>query len=139
MTRALLLALALVVGLGAADARAQTIGYAQAIDILADACGNDIARSCKSARLANDGITNCLRQHESSISGQCSTSLTRVRQSLAAREEAQNSAERICNRDIQRLCNLVQPGRGHILRCLLKAEPSVSAACNQAITNAGWR
>ena len=121
----------------AGPAAAQTIGFAEAIDILARACGNDIERHCRTANLANNEIGRCLAQ--SNVTPQCGDVLVRVRTSIAARMEAQASAERVCDRDIQRLCRMTRPGRGHILRCLLTAERSVSAACNAAITNAGWR
>lgn len=136
MIKRLALAVLLSAGLSA-PALAQTVGYAEAIDILAKACGQDIQRHCASARLANNGITRCLAQND--VPPQCGNALAQVRNSLRARQEAQASAERVCDRDIQRLCNMVQRGRGHVLRCLLKAEPSVSQRCNQAITNAGWR
>ncbi len=118
-------------------AQAQTIGYADAIDILSQSCGEDIQRHCSTATLANFGIGDCLRR--SAISNSCSTALTRVTASLQARQEAQANAERICATDVRRLCPMTEAGRGRILRCLLKASPSASAACNTAITNAGWR
>lgn len=120
-------------------AGAQTVGYAEAIDILSESCGADINRYCKNATLANWGIGDCLNRNRANISQQCAANLVAVQQSLDAREAAQQNAMKACNRDVQRLCKLVKPGRGHILNCLLTAERSVSDRCNQAITNAGWR
>lgn len=136
MMKRLALAAAVAAGL-AGPAAAETIGFAEAIDVLARACGQDIERHCRNANLANNEIGNCLAR--SPVSRTCADTLVSVRASIAARMEAQATAERTCDRDIQRLCRLTKPGRGHILRCLLTAERSVSAACNAAITNAGWR
>ncbi len=135
--RRLLSAIAIAMTLLAAPAQAQTIGYADAIDILSKSCGADIQKHCASATLANFGIGDCLSS--SPISNTCSTALTRVTASLQARAEAQANAERICATDVRRLCPMTEAGRGRILRCLLKAAPSASDACNTAITNAGWR
>lgn len=120
-------------------AQAQTIGYADAISILQRSCGSDISRYCSKAHLANFEVTRCLADHQSSISSQCATDLSRVNQSLQARIAAQNSVEQICATDVRRRCPMTKPGRGHVLQCLLKAERTVSNACNTAITNAGWR
>jgi hypothetical protein len=37
------------------------------------------------------------------------------------------------------LCGSVQKGDGQILECMILAQRSVSAKCNQAITDAGYR
>jgi hypothetical protein len=123
----------------ATPATAQTIGYADAITTLARSCGSDINRYCKNASLADWGIGTCLDQNRANISAQCASDLVAVRRSLDAREAAQADAMQVCRRDAAQLCQYVQPGRGHILNCLLKAERSVSRRCNAAITNAGWR
>lgn len=134
---ALFIALAGVSG----SATAQTIGFADSIDILARSCGNDIANHCPTAHLANFEIGRCLQQNQARISSTCAADFVRVSQLLDARFAAQASVQQVCNRDIQRLCppKLMKVGQGHILQCLLKAEPSVSQGCNAAITNAGYR
>lgn len=120
-------------------ATAQTVGYADAIQILSKSCGSDISRYCGNATLANYGIGRCLEGARDKVSSQCLADLDRVRRDIAARSKAQADAESICANDIRRLCPMTQRGRGHVLVCMLKAEPSVSKRCNQAITDAGWR
>ncbi|WP_075221934.1 hypothetical protein [Acuticoccus yangtzensis] len=131
-------ALAMVVGL-AGPASADTIGYADAITLLANSCGSDIGKYCPKANLGNWEIGRCLMQNRANLSGQCAADLVRVGQSIEARKAAQASAEQICATDIRRRCPMTEAGRGRVLQCLLKAERTVSAACNAAITNAGWR
>lgn len=138
MLKIVTVALALLAG-AMTHANAQTIGYAQAIDILAKSCGGDIQKYCSNATLANFAINDCLAQNRAKLSNQCATDIAQVRQSLEARASAQASAEKVCATDIRRLCPMTKPGRGHILNCLIKAERSASKACNTAITNAGWR
>jgi hypothetical protein len=140
MKRRLALAVVVIAALGG-GAQATTIGYADAIKILADGCGKDIEKFCAKASLANFEIGSCLKENQARLSGSCAADIVRVRESLDARIAAQASVLKVCNRDIQRLCppKLMKAGEGHILVCMLKAEPSVSAACNAAITDAGYR
>jgi hypothetical protein len=119
-------------------AGAQTIGYAEAIDILADSCGEDILKHCKGINLGGGRIEGCLTQSPK-VSQTCKTDLVRVQGLLAARAAAQAAVGQICNRDAQQFCKMTKPGKGHILNCLLKAAPSVSANCNAAIDAAGYR
>jgi hypothetical protein len=123
---------------GASPAAAQTIGYAQAIDILADSCGNDILKHCKGINLGGGRIEACLAQ-KPGVSAKCKADLVQVQGLLAARAAAQAAVAEICNRDAQQFCKMTKPGKGNLLNCLLKAAPSVSANCNAAIDAAGYR
>ena len=124
--------------LGPVRATAQTIGYAEAIDVLADSCGKDILTHCKGINLGGGRVEGCLAQNPK-VSQTCKVDLVRVEQLLAARAAAQAAVGEICNRDAQQFCKMTKPGKGHILNCLLKAAPSVSANCNAAIDAAGYR
>jgi len=119
--------------------RAETIGFAQAIKILADSCGKDIEKHCKNVNLGNNQIQACLQQNEAKISAGCKTDYARVMVLLQARFAAQAAVGQICNRDAQALCQKTKPGSGHILKCLNIAQRSLSPACNQAIIDAGYR
>ena len=120
-------------------AYAQTIGFADAIKILNSSCGEDIEKYCKSANIGNGRIQKCLAENEARISPRCKADYAGVYFSLQTRLAAQSVVSRICDRDARRLCSGTEPGKGHVLRCLLKAQPSVSADCNQAIDDAGYR
>jgi hypothetical protein len=120
-------------------AHAQTIGFADAIKILSSSCGEDIQKYCKTANIGNGRIQKCLAENEARISPRCKADYAGVYVSLQTRLAAQSVVMKICDRDIRQLCSGVQPGKGHVLRCLLKAKPSVNATCNQAINDAGYR
>lgn len=138
--RRLILAFITGISLTAAPAAmAQTVGFADAIKILAASCGKDIESYCKTATLANYGIGQCLEQNQSKISQKCNADRVVVASLIQERLAAQAEAPKICNRDAQQYCQGVKPGAGHLLRCLLKAEPSVSKKCNTAIDLAGYR
>jgi len=136
----LLLAITATLMLAAAPAAfAQTVGFADAIKILAASCGKDIEAYCKSASLGNNGITNCLEKNQSKLSQKCNADRVVVIGLIQARLAAQSEVAQICNRDMAQYCKGVKPGAGHMLRCLLKAQPSVSNKCNAAIDLAGYR
>ncbi|MEE4013292.1 hypothetical protein V1T76_14575 [Roseibium sp. FZY0029] len=118
---------------------AQTVGYADAIKILAASCGKDIESYCKSATLANNGITQCLEKNQSKLSAKCNSDRLVVISLIQARLAAQAEAPKLCQRDAAQYCKGVKAGAGHLLRCLLKAQPSVSEKCNTAIDLAGYR
>ena len=120
-------------------ASAQTVGFADAIKILAASCGKDINGYCKSADLANNGIIKCLDQNQAKVSRQCNVDRAVVVGLIQARLAAQAEAPKLCERDAAQYCKGVKPGAGHVLRCLLKAEHSVSKKCNAAIDLAGYR
>ncbi|WP_428651530.1 hypothetical protein [Roseibium sp.] len=118
---------------------AQTVGFADAIKILSASCGKDIDKYCKSATLANSGITKCLNENQSKVSPKCTADVAVVTSLIQERLAAQAAAPKICANDARERCKGVKEGAGHILRCLLKAERSVSKKCNTAIDLAGYR
>lgn len=140
MGRVLSCAIALMAVLAwSAPLAAQTMSYTEAIDAFAKSCGGDIERHCKTARLNNGELFTCLRSKESSLSAGCKATAAATVASLNQRAAAQEAALQLCAGDVKRLCREYDPGNGRYLRCLQKFEQQVSAPCNQAITDAGWR
>ncbi|MEJ8475022.1 hypothetical protein [Roseibium algae] len=128
-----------IMAMSAIPVSAQTVGFADAIKILANSCGKDINTYCKKANLGNNEIGLCLQENQSKISAQCNTDRVAVTALLEARFLAQAAVPELCNRDIQQYCKLVKPGNGNQLRCILKAQKVVSKKCNEAIDLAGFR
>ncbi|MTI04601.1 hypothetical protein E1180_03610 [Roseibium denhamense] len=124
---------------GAPAATAQTVGFADAIKILAASCGNDIESYCKTATLANNGIGQCLVQNQDKVSAKCTEDFAVVTTLIQERLAAQAAAPEICANDARQYCGDRKPGAGHVLRCLLKSERVVSKKCNTAIDLAGYR
>jgi hypothetical protein len=119
--------------------RAATISYADAVTELAAHCGADIKKLCKGLNLGNNRIRDCLAQNSAQVSPQCTATLAEVMTSITQRQLAQTRVATVCRDDAARRCQGVVPGEAHLLSCLLKAQKSVSAKCNTAITDAGWR
>jgi hypothetical protein len=115
------------------------MSYTEAIDAFAKACNSDIARHCKTVPLNDGKLFACMRENKAKLSTGCQATAEATVASLDRRAAAQEAALKLCQGDIRRLCKEYDPGNGRYLRCLQKFEPKVSAPCNQAITDAGWR
>jgi hypothetical protein len=121
-----------------ATGQAETISYADAVTSLAKDCGTDIKKFCDGENLGNGRIQACLEKNVAKVSPICTATLGSVMTSIAQRQQAQVSAFKICQHDISQYCNSVK-GDGNILSCLVETKKVDNKACNQAITDAGWR
>jgi OOP family OmpA-OmpF porin len=122
----------------ATSARAQTIGYAEAIDLFATNCGADIAKNCKGVPLGGGRIQQCLMQKQAGISARCQGAVNELRVWLQNRAAARRSVLQACDTDIRRLCAGVQAGDGNLLECFYKAKRNVSPSCQRAVADAGY-
>ncbi|CDM58838.1 MULTISPECIES: cysteine rich repeat-containing protein [Rhizobium] len=122
----------------AATSWADTISYADAVTVLAKDCGNDIKKFCNGENLGQGRIQACLEKNAAKVSPTCTSTLGSVLTSIAQRREAQASVFKVCQHDVSQYCNSVK-GDGNILSCLVETKRVDSKACNQAITDAGWR
>ncbi|HEX3503089.1 MAG TPA: hypothetical protein VHU22_06840 [Xanthobacteraceae bacterium] len=123
-------------GIGAAAA--QTMSYAEAISQLATACGRDVARYCRGIPLSGE-LKNCLDGHASVLSPVCAQTRATVYDSISRRAAAQRNIGDICEPDIERLCG-TSHADAHLIECLKMTSPSaISARCNQAFLDSGWR
>jgi hypothetical protein len=120
----------------ASPGSAQTVGYAEAIDILARTCGKDIGRYCGKVHMEQIGA--CLDKQSSKVSSQCRGSRAEVRRLLQIRSQAQAGAEKTCKGDVRRLCGSTVRGKGHRLRCLIIAQKRVRKKCKKVLIDAGY-
>jgi hypothetical protein len=118
---------------------AQTISYADAIGRLGSNCSQDIAKYCAKVNLGNGRVQQCITQNQANVSPACRATIAEVDRLLKLRAEARRVVIKVCERDMGRLCQGIQPGDGNMLECILKAQRSASQSCNQAITDAGYR
>jgi hypothetical protein len=139
MTRASLGLILFALVAGAGPAHAQTIGYAQAIDLLAANCGKDIDKLCGRENLGGGRVQQCLVRNQGKVSGNCKSAIGEVAALLQKRAAARQAVLKVCEADIRRLCSGVQAGDGNLLECFLKAEARANAQCRQAVTDAGYR
>jgi hypothetical protein len=124
---------------GAAPASAQTIGFAEAYDRLAKGCGKDVDRFCGNVELGGGKVKACLDRNQAKLSAGCKATMAETFALLNKRLTAQANAVKVCDRDIQQYCHGARPYDGYRLHCLIQSVKVVSNACQQTITDAGWR
>jgi hypothetical protein len=124
---------------GAGSAIAETMSYAQAVDQLAIACRNDLAKYCRGVEFGGGKLKACLDANASRVSPQCQQTRMMVYASIARRAQAQRTIGDICDADINRLCG-TSHADAHLVECLVSVSPAaISPPCNQVFNDTGWR
>lgn len=112
---------------------------ASAQDIVAtveEGCKAEIAQYCSQVTLGDGRLLACFYAHEDKLSGQCQYALYTASAELEHAISALNYVAGQCSNDIQTFCNEVHEiGDGQLLDCLAANKESVSAPCNQAISD----
>jgi outer membrane protein OmpA-like peptidoglycan-associated protein len=122
----------------AIPARAQTIGYSEALGALGRSCGHDIDKFCSKVNLGGGKVADCLEQHWANVSPSCKSATTVVRDLIVKRREARRAVPRVCERDRLQLCGSVQEGDANLLECFENAKQNISRTCRQAVLDAGY-
>lgn len=130
---------AALAGIVALPAHAQTMSFAEAAARFVDACERDINSFCKGVNLGGGKLGACLTKNKDSVSARCRDEFPEILAGIAKRAAARTNVLKACDTDRRRLCGDVVKGDGQILDCMLTASRAVSARCNQAITDAGYR
>ena len=124
--------------LGGSVANSQTVGYADAIERLAISCGKDIEKLCNKEPLGGGRIKQCLEQNRARVTPSCTAAIGQLTELLQKRASARAAIPRVCERDRLRLCNGIEAGDGNLMECFYKVKSNVSAACRQAVADAGY-
>jgi hypothetical protein len=119
-------------------ASAETMSFEDATAILGKSCGKDIDSNCRGVNLDSNRLKDCLTRNQDSVSAQCKADYGRAFDAIQKRIAARVAVPKACEREASKLCGL-QKGDGKALDCILTATRGVSAKCNQAIGEAGYR
>jgi outer membrane protein OmpA-like peptidoglycan-associated protein len=134
-----ILMLFLVLGL-AVPAQAQqpapSTSFADSLDRLASACGQDIDTHCAGVNLSSNRLKNCLSRNQASLTPVCRDTYGRVFSLIDKRVQVRNAVSKACEADTKKLC-AGQTGAGATIDCLLSAK-RVGWRCAQAMTEANF-
>ena len=91
-----------------------------------DPCAADVKQFCGDVQPGGGRVQSCLRKNEASLSPPCKAKRAGVESKIQAivREFALG-----CQRDADRLCSEVKPGKGRVLACLLRQQDDLSSSC----------
>ena len=121
-------------------ASAQSMNFEDATAILGKSCGADIESNCRGVNLDAARLKDCLYRNQDSVSAQCKADYLRAFDAIQKRIVARAAVAKLCEREVSKLCGGVpKQDRGKSLECILAATRGVSARCNQAISDAGYR
>jgi citrate lyase gamma subunit len=118
---------------------AETIKFEDAAAVLGTSCAKDIDASCRGVNLDSIRLKDCLTRNEDTMSAQCKADYARAFDAIQKRIAARAAVRKICGRDLVKLCGAVQKDDSGALECILTATRGVTARCNQAIVEAGYR
>jgi hypothetical protein len=119
-------------------ASAETMSFGDAAAILSKGCGKDIDANCRGVNLDSSRLKDCLSRNQDVVSAQCKVDYARSFDAIQKRIAARAAVPKMCERDIVKLCGGARKEIVKALECLLAAS-GVSAKCNQAIGDAGYR
>jgi hypothetical protein len=121
------------------SASAETMKFEDAAGMLGASCAKEIDTNCRGVSLDPTRLKDCLLRNQDSLSAQCRTDYVRAFDAIQKRVAARSAVAKICEHDAVKLCGGVQKDGGQALECILTATRGVSARCNQAIGEAGYR
>jgi len=100
--------------------------------------GDDIDANCRGVNFDSSRLKDCLSRNQDVVSAQCKADYVRSFDAIQKRIAARAAVPKLCERDIVKLCGGDRKEIGKALECLVAAS-GVSAKCNQAIGDAGYR
>ncbi len=106
---------------------------------LGTSCARDIDANCRGVNLDSIRLKDCLVRNEDSLSAQCRADYARAFDAIQKRAAARAAVRKMCDRELAKLCGGAQKDYGSALECVLTATRGVTARCNQAIGEAGYR
>jgi len=119
-------------------AAAETISFADAAAMIAANCAADITANCRGVNLDASRLKECLSRNQDVISSQCKASYFQALDAIQKRIAARVTVANACQREIVKLCAGSTKETSKSIPCLV-ASNGVSARCQQAIGDAGYR
>lgn len=92
------------------------------------ACKADIEKFCASVEKGEGRIVRCLKENEAQLSTECKEHRDNMKSKI---KENLKEAHAVCEADIDKFCEDVEPRKGAILKCLKKNKDEVSAECRE--------
>jgi hypothetical protein len=118
---------------------AETMSFENATAMLGASCGKDIDANCRGVNLDSARLKDCLARNRDSVSALCNADYVRAFDAIQKRIAARAAIPRMCDREALKMCGGSLKEDRKILQCLVTTPRGVSAKCNQAISEAGYR
>jgi hypothetical protein len=119
-------------------AAAETMSFGDAAAMIAASCAADIDANCRGVNLDSSRLKECLSRNQDVISPQCKANYLKGFDAIQKRVAARVAVANACTREIVKLCSGSTKETSKSIPCLMSAD-GVSARCQQAIGDAGYR
>jgi hypothetical protein len=131
--------LLVVVMAAASPVVAETMSFEAATAMLGASCGKDIETNCRGVNLDSIRLKECLSRNQDNVSPQCKADSFRALDAIQKRVAARAAVSKACERDALKFCAGMPKEDRRIAGCLVATARGLSAKCNQAIGEAGYR
>ena len=113
----------------------QALAKADAVaEKLIDSCDADLKKFCGQVTPGEGRIVFCMMAHEDKISDRCFGAIFDAADRIEFLVSDLMRAADLCDPDIEKLCNSVEPGEGRIAQCLIENKEKVSPDCGAEIS-----
>jgi len=112
-----------------------TVSAQGIVETVQQGCAAEITAYCSQVSPGEGRLLACFYAHEDKLSGQCQYALYSASAQLDQAVGALDYLATQCRDDILKFCAQVQVGEGRVLDCIKSNKESVSAACNQAVSD----
>jgi len=119
-------------------AAAETTSFGDAAAMIAASCAADINANCRGVNLDSSRLKECLSRNQDVISPQCKANYLKALDLIQKRIAARIAVANACMREIVKQCAGSTKETSKSIPCLTSAK-GVSARCEQAIGDAGYR
>jgi|tagenome__1003787_1003787.scaffolds.fasta_scaffold20976066_2 hypothetical protein len=117
----------------------QALKFEEAAALLGASCGKDIDDNCRGVNFDPTRLKECLYRNQDVVSAKCQADYPRALSAITQRITARSTLMKLCNWEMNHLCNEVRADPAKGLQCLLDSTKKATGNCNKAISAAGYR
>jgi hypothetical protein len=110
-----------------------------AVDDFVEGCREELNAYCKDVTPGEGRVLSCLYAFQDKVSPKCESAIYNSLEQLQKTVNDLIYAVNKCQADLQIHCNDIEPGEGRLLECLNSYEDKISASCNQALIDIGYK
>lgn len=109
------------------------------VETVANGCKTELEKYCNQVTPGQGRVLACLYAYGDKLSSKCEYALYDAAVQLERAVAALSYVANECDADMEKYCELIEPGEGRLLECLEKHDKEVSGRCKQALKDVGLK
>lgn len=109
------------------------------LETVANGCKTELEKYCNQVTPGQGRVLACLYAYGDKLSSKCEYALYDAAVQLERAVAALSYVANECDADMEKYCELIEPGEGRLLECLEKHDKEVSGRCKQALKDVGLK